>query len=815
MVAPATFDIAGYVVGSRPQLAVSSDGALAAVADSVRVAAIDLTTHQVLVDLAAESDETDVGWLGTPSMLLVVTRESQGSRLQLIDPGGGRAVAELRLGVRLRLVATTGAYALAFAPMGALVLHAGASHLTRYEIPGRTVPVAGGAGPRELLIAQPNGTIDEWDPQQRAPRRRLRLPRPAVIAALGAGPRAVWFATQQDPHRVELIPSVNRGHPTVHELPEPAVRLCGHPGTSDLVCVGRSGKLHRIDLDGRMPLATLDLGVDTVDAAALVVGHTTGVLLARTGQPLALAGSERGPGPIAAVVEASPAIEAAAPPSSRAMSSLAIQAPPEVKTPSVPPAPVQAPPVRLTLHAPPEVASQVPPASTLQAPFVVAPPPAQPALALHAAPVSLAALAPRTDRRRAERGEYETVLDHYRRTVFALAALAIARDWDSGRLAFATQDRPPFEAEVLALVGRGGGLAAQRVSEAAAAFQEASQALRSARGALSGRMSPIDLLCAEHGVSKTGELVLVAIAAPALWGEIARLYGILANDGTRATCDELLLVQLLRDTVPRREIVRELDPSAPLVRAGLIRASERPRPFQALGVDPIVAKLIADLDVDADVEPGVECVPASVPLERLVAPRAVIERALAELSVAQPARARIVVRGRTGVGRRTLLAALAEQAGRTLATIDAHALIRDKQVATLATVLQRVHLRGWLPCIDGIETLGSEDVAVRGQIRDVLREHAGPLALRLPPHAQPPLAPGYVQIELPTPTLTERASEWASELANRGLAARDLDALAARFTVGVGTIRRVVEFVSSQPPADVYLAIEAAMRKHL
>ena len=45
---------------------------------------------------------------------------------------------------------------------------------------------------------------------------------------------AVWYTTVHDANRVELIPSVNRGQPTAHTLPEPIAALCSHPDTSDL-----------------------------------------------------------------------------------------------------------------------------------------------------------------------------------------------------------------------------------------------------------------------------------------------------------------------------------------------------------------------------------------------------------------------------------------------------------------------------------------------------------------------------------------------------------------------------------------------------
>jgi hypothetical protein len=107
---------------------------------------------------------------------------------------------------------------------------------------------------------------------------------------------------------------------------------------------------------------------------------------------------------------------------------------------------------------------------------------------------------------------------------------------------------------VLGIVGRRSGLAQARVVEANEALEEAAGMLQAARSAIGGRLSPLDVICAEHGVSKTGELVLLFVTAPALWGELARLYGILSNDSGRATCDEHLLWQLLGHALGRREL---------------------------------------------------------------------------------------------------------------------------------------------------------------------------------------------------------------------------------------------------------------------
>jgi hypothetical protein len=258
-----------------------------------------------------------------------------------------------------------------------------------------------------------------------------------------------------------------------------------------------------------------------------------------------------------------------------------------------------------------------------------------------------------------------------------------------------------------------------------------------------------------------------------------------------------------------------LDPDGPLLHHGLIRPTDRGRPFQSLSADPIVVKLLSGSAVDGDYEHGLARVSSMVALDDLMIPVPVIDRALADLAAAPRGLARVVVTGRSGSGRRTLLASLAQLAGRTLATIDGAMLIREKRIAALAGMLQHADLRGWLPCVDGLETIASDDTATRGTIREVLRDHVGPVAVRLPRHVQPPVEPGYVMVELPTSTIAERSGQWNQILTEAGMAVRDLDELAARFTVGPGTIRNVVASVARGAPEDPDAAIENALRQYL
>jgi hypothetical protein len=127
------------------------------------------------------------------------------------------------------------------------------------------------------------------------PKRRLRLPRVAAITSLGGSDRVLWMTTQQDPHRLDVLPLVNRGQPKAHELPEPIAHVSGHPHTDAVICIGAdTGRIYAIDLDGRTRLRTIAVpGIDRAEAAALVVhSGALSVIAAQAGRPIGTAAIE-------------------------------------------------------------------------------------------------------------------------------------------------------------------------------------------------------------------------------------------------------------------------------------------------------------------------------------------------------------------------------------------------------------------------------------------------------------------------------------------------------------------------------------------
>ncbi len=275
----------------RPRVAVAADGSLAAIVEPTRVTVIELpsgaTVAEIGVDLEASGCE--VAWVGAPPRLLVHSRYMAHSTVHLVDAHGPHTVAEIRLESPMRLYATVGPHALAVGALGAAVLTAGEAHLTPYQFPARAVPVAAGAAAGQFVVALA-GAIEEWDPATRMPKRRLKLPRPSVITAVGGSERAVWMTTQQDPTRIDVMPLVNRGQPKYHELPEPIASVAAHPRSDLVVCIGAdSGRLYVVDLDGRARLRVIAAeGIERAEAVGLVVGRMVGVVAAQARRPVAV-----------------------------------------------------------------------------------------------------------------------------------------------------------------------------------------------------------------------------------------------------------------------------------------------------------------------------------------------------------------------------------------------------------------------------------------------------------------------------------------------------------------------------------------------
>jgi ATP-dependent 26S proteasome regulatory subunit len=425
--------------------------------------------------------------------------------------------------------------------------------------------------------------------------------------------------------------------------------------------------------------------------------------------------------------------------------------------------------------------------------------------------VVLTALSPRTRVAAVSRDDATAQLDRELALIGAWVLVAIAEGWDTRRLGYANESVHPYEHEVAAILGLNRGFAPDHLAGARASAEEHEVALR-ADPRRRGPDTPLGALAAELGLSSLAIDILLVVTAPTIWGDLARLYGILANDTGRPIVDEQLVATIL-SRVSRHDIARELDPRGPLVGMGAIQlAGDRPRPFANLVVDPvIVSRLCAEV---ADLSDVVSVPSASTRLEAIEMPRPALIAALTALSRPGGRPPRVVVRGRGGSGRRTLLAALAREANRELAVIDAARLPRSPEgfAAALRVVLRRVHLAGLVPCIVGLDQLAFGDRTIADVIAEPLRAHPGPLALATSYDFAAPFDPGYIAIDLPILDETERLALWKRALAAAGLWVRDETGLAARYRIGPGVIHRAIASVEASD-RDASDAIEAYVRQ--
>ena len=389
----------------------------------------------------------------------------------------------------------------------------------------------------------------------------------------------------------------------------------------------------------------------------------------------------------------------------------------------------------------------------------------------------------------------------------ALAAIAIA--WDTRKLGYGNEGKHPYELEVGAILGMNRGFADDYVTAAHAELDELERTI-TVDPRWRGRDTPVGLLVSELALDPLELDIVLAVAAPALAGRIARLYGILANDGARGGIDELLVQDLLDGYHDAHAIAAALDPQSRLVRLGIVQlGGKRARPFAELTVDQVI---LDRLRVVAPAFGAATTIRASDrALDELDVPRDALEGAISDL--ARPGDARLVVRGPVGSGRRTVACSLADRAGRDLAVIDATALARvaDRFVVELARALRRAQLSGLVPCIVNLAEVTFDEHAGRALAAETLRSHPGPIVFVASTDEPVPVASAHVEITLPVLAETARRDVWVRALADAKLELADVDAVAARYKIGPGVIRRAVAAASATPD-DAAAAIDAYVR---
>ncbi|MEJ7596641.1 MAG: hypothetical protein WKG01_01925 [Kofleriaceae bacterium] len=318
-------------------------------------------------------------------------------------------------------------------------------------------------------------------------------------------------------------------------------------------------------------------------------------------------------------------------------------------------------------------------------------------------------------------------------------------------------------------------------------------------------------------------MCLLVIAAPAMRGEIARLYGVLSDDPARPMVDRCLVEQLIGGTrgAARVQLARELGPDSVLIRQGLVQVDPGPTSvFARLSVPDALLDRLRGL-LPARMDDTAQVRGADVSLEDLLIPNAV-KRAVV-LAVSEPAQPhapiRLVLRGRRGSGRHSLVAALAAKVDREIVAIDTARLphTRRELVASLRAALVRANLHGLVPVLSGLELIEPTDFDVRDAVRQVLRTHPGPLCIRTSPESTLPLDPGFTSVVIPSLAETERAAAWERLLAGAGMSA-SFDRLASRYRIGPGIIRKVIGSLTrtvGPGRGDATAALDEQVRQHV
>ncbi len=265
-----------------------------------RVAIIAMPSGELVAELGLqpEAEGVDVGWLAGGTRLLVVSRLPDHTLLHLLDVAGGgvRLCAEKRVEAAMRLLATSGPHALLAGAVSSAVATCVDDNVAIHPVAARGVPAAAGALGGQLVVAL-SGAIELWDPVARVAKRRLKLPRPAQLSAIGGSERQIWLTTLGEPRRVEVVPLINRGQPRAHEVPEDLALITGHPRLDVLACVGASGQVFVLDLEGRMPGRALSSAVfgGPPMVLALVAGRVPALVGVAAGQVPRLVGLDGKP----------------------------------------------------------------------------------------------------------------------------------------------------------------------------------------------------------------------------------------------------------------------------------------------------------------------------------------------------------------------------------------------------------------------------------------------------------------------------------------------------------------------------------------
>ncbi len=280
----------GFIPAQRARVLVAHDGALAAIEEPTRITLVTLPRGEPfgVVQTETSAFATDVGWLGSPSRLLVLARRAMHTQVRVVDPRAPRLLAERELAGAWHLRAWVDDHAVLCADAEAMLVSCPDGSVVASPLRLRTAPAVAGAADRRFVFVA-GATIVECDPIDATTRRTWRIPATESVTAVGGSARVVWRTTREAPARIAVIPLVTRGQPKIHDLPEPIVQVAGHPRSDVVACLGESGHVHVIDLDGATAGRVLDTRpVTRADAIGLRGGVEPHVVACEHARPTAV-----------------------------------------------------------------------------------------------------------------------------------------------------------------------------------------------------------------------------------------------------------------------------------------------------------------------------------------------------------------------------------------------------------------------------------------------------------------------------------------------------------------------------------------------
>jgi hypothetical protein len=159
----------------------------------------------------------------------------------------------------------------------------------------------------------------------------------------------------------------------------------------------------------------------------------------------------------------------------------------------------------------------------------------------------------------------------------------------------------------------------------------------------------------------------------------------------------------------------------------------------------------------------------------------------------------VIVEGAVGSGRRTAIAAVAAQLGRTVVALDVRRLPPDVAAfeAALVALRRECRLRDAIPLVAEIDQLGGAGVDPEHALGVLARfadDLGGPVAATASrPGVEVPALRPLARVRWSTPDVTTRRALWTRALgADATRLAPDLDGIAVRYRLGAGGIRRAV-----------------------